>query len=134
MEAVLNWSFSICNQVYWGLLGRWLWNLYRFGPSITASGFWAGLADPDLCAKLSPGSQVSDWLTADRGGITTACAALINRSFHSFEVSVHTLLYVTTAYMLVKAVAAHIHRRHMSSLFVQDLKTHGIMVPFSKTI
>jgi hypothetical protein len=134
METALHWAGAALNKVYWVLLGRWLWNLYRFGPSLTASGFWAGLADADLCAKLSPGSQVSDWLATDRSGVSLSCAALINRSFHSFEVSVHTLLYLTTAYMLIKAVAAHIHRRHMSHLLVQDLKTHGIMVPFAKTI
>ena len=130
METACELLYWAANRMYWCVLGRWLWNLYRYGPGITSSGFWAGITDTDLCARLSVGSQVSDWYNLDRTGASYTCLALIDRSFKSFEVSVHSTLYIILAYVIVKMVLGALSRRRATTDLIFSLKQHGIMIPY----
>jgi hypothetical protein len=85
------------------LLGRWLWMLFRHGP--LRMGFWKGLADPDICARIAGNSEVRDWMTAG-GGTSAACEAMIQREFNSFAVLAHTALYATTCAVVVTSLVA----------------------------
>lgn len=75
---------------YDALLGSWLWSLYRAGP--LRLGFWRGLSDPEVCARLTPSSESTDWVTGT-GEPTAGCKTMIDRDFRTFEVMVHTVLY-----------------------------------------
>ncbi len=72
-----------------------LWVLYKEGPAYM--GGWLGLSDPEICARLAPGSQVLDWARAD----DSHCQALIARSFRGFALSVHAALGLLAVYCLL---------------------------------
>lgn len=121
-QAVVSTSCWWLSQVYWAVMGTWLWNLYRHGPHLTSWGFWAGMADEEVCAKLSSGSQVKDWLD---GGLlpTSRCTDMISRSFHSFTVSVHSVLYLYVLYTLFKLVFMAVDRMLTTKTLAGELKT-----------
>ena len=110
-EALAGWAwqhgYAACASVYWALIGRWLWNLFRHGPQLGSWGFWAGMEDAEVCARLSPGSQVSDWLV-----LPGRCASLIDRHFQAFLVAVHTTLYIMLCITALRTVLRHWERRH----------------------
>jgi len=88
------------------------------------------MADQDVCALLSSGSQSSDWMVA--GEASHSCMALIQRSFQSFEVFVHTALYVLFGYLLIQWGLGFCKRRQFTKALVKDLKEQGIMIPYQK--
>jgi hypothetical protein len=98
---------------------------------LTSWGFWAGLADEDLCARLSNGSQSSDWLSYDRSGASFGCKALIERSFTSFAVAVHTFLYVLVLTLALKNWFAQVQRTKfaetVTKAVVAEIKQSGLI-------
>lgn len=88
--------------LYDALLGRWLWRLFRHGPALL--GFWEGMGDADICARMSRTSEVMDWVNGS-GDATAACVAMIRRRFGALEVVAQTALYAVTVYVAVTAAA-----------------------------
>jgi hypothetical protein len=123
---------TVVNKMYWVVIGNWLWNLYRYGPMLTSSGFWAGLADEDVCARLSSGSMTSDWLIPGRNVVTYGCTALIERSFASFAVIVHTMLYIVFLCILFKAYSSYCQRtrfaKSVTKSILSELKDSGLLL------
>ena len=76
--------------LYDAFVGKWLWLLFRHGPF--ALGFWKGLSDADICARIAHNSEAADWLTPS-GTVTTACLNMIDREFRSTNAIVVVLLY-----------------------------------------
>ena len=121
VQKLADLALQASRVVYRTLLGQWLWELYRYGPMLTSWGFWAGIADQDLCAKLAVGSQVGDWMSYQTYGTANSqCLALIDRSFRSFAVATHTLLYCTALYCVAVAVVRHLQRRSMAAAMAKE--------------
>jgi len=120
MDAFLLYVKTCLYALYWATFGSWLWNLYRFGPYVTAWGFWAGMADEEVCARLASGTQALDWLGPN--GPTVACTALISRSFQTFVVVIHTFLYMVTAWTAVKAACQMWERKSLLRTLAQELR------------
>lgn len=131
MDALGAFLFTaVCTGVrhaYWVVIGNWLWNLYRHGPHITSYGFWAGMADEDVCSRLSSGSLSSDWLTP-HGVASSRCLSMIERSFRSFTVLVHTCLYVWFLLLCMRACTSYWHRRRVSKTLIEDFYAHGLVL------
>lgn len=84
-DTILGWLYSL-------FVGQWLWTMFRYGPS--SLGCWKGLADADVCARLSRNSEARDWMLPGSDNIpTAACTNMIQREFDAFAVVVHTVLY-----------------------------------------
>lgn len=64
--------------------------LFRHGPF--ALGFWKGLSDADICARIAHNSETADWLSPN-GSVTAACLNMIEREFRSTNAIVVVLLY-----------------------------------------
>jgi hypothetical protein len=106
--------------LYNAIIGSWLWKLYRSGPM--SLGFWGGLADAEVCARMAGNSEAMDWMvTTDV--VSQRCLNMIERSFQSLAVSVQVLLYVcvvcvaitslrqwVVTKLLVKSFANEFHR------------------------
>jgi len=112
---------SVWAHVHWATVGSWMWNLYRNGPQLTSWGFWAGMADEEVCARLSYGSQARDWMD-DGMGPAARCQALILRSFASFSVVVHSAMYMFLVYTALKMVLMRAERWHMAKLLAREFK------------
>jgi hypothetical protein len=102
------------------LVDDWLWDLYRRGP--LWMGFWNGMDEADICARLSGASHASDWLvTREPGaasggrvtgtntaggalGVSDACLQRIQRDFAAFAVLMQFGLYVVCVCMFVASV------------------------------
>lgn len=92
---------NVLHGLYDVAVHRWLWRLFRHGPFFL--GFWKGLADADICARLAGNSEASDWrVEGAAAGVTPACTAMIHREYASVEV-----LVVTGLYMVTVAVLSH---------------------------
>lgn len=87
--------------MYDALVGRWLWQLFRNGPS--SLGFWKGLADEDICARIARNSQAADWITV-QGDVAPSCTAMIQREYAAFSVTVHTVMYLVTLLVLLRTL------------------------------
>lgn len=99
---------TVAEEAYRALIGRWLWKLYRHGPMVTPTiGFWAGLSDVDMCARMA-NSAASDWaIGGEAGRVAVAaprCTQMIARAFSAFEVSVQVLLYAAFLWWLLCAL------------------------------
>jgi hypothetical protein len=88
-------------SVYWCLLGKWMWELFRYGPG---RWFWMGLPDVDVCCQLAQGTRATDWIDANTGEATSGCTSLIQRSYEAFAIAVHTGLYVSLLLVVIMAV------------------------------
>ena len=115
------WDFAACFQyLYWSLIGKWLWDVFRHGPA--SLGCWASAADHDMCARIAVGTRSIDWLQFDLVTPTQACTDLIARSFHSFSVVVHSVLYVCVVFYVCKSLAQCAHQRHFARVLALELR------------
>lgn len=121
------------------LLGQWLYKLYRSGPMWTPWGFWAGLADADVCARLAGSvSQASDWLTSNNVP-TRACVAMIQRAYNSFAVTIHTGLYIVLVVYclrcLVGLAVTRAQTRALATAFAREFaRLQGAAVPLASRV
>ena len=122
MEPMLAWTSRAAAYLHWCVLGKWLWDLFRFGPRLTASGFWAGLPDEDVCALLAPGTRVADWTVAATGMPSSGCEALVFRSFQSFLVLVHTILYITVLVCASRMLCRRADHAHLARRVALELR------------
>lgn len=106
------------NLVYDMFVGRWLWMLFRHGP--LALGFWKGLSDQDICARIARNSETSDWVNPATGAVTSPCENMIDREFESFVVVVHSAIYVVTILLTVSAL-----KQYCSTRLKTNAKTHA---------
>jgi hypothetical protein len=104
------------NDLYDAVLGQWLWRLYRFGPMLTSFGFWSGLRDEEVCARLTSHTEVMDWLDPQTGSATHRCVTMIQRSFGAFEVTIHIALYCLLLFQLLSLITSWYRRRYMEQL------------------
>lgn len=88
-------------SVYNIFIGKWLWLLYRKGP--ISLGFWGGLQDAEVCARMAGNSEVFDWMHGS-GVVADRCLNMISRAFQSFSVTVQLVLYIGCFYMTVSTV------------------------------
>ena len=113
--------------LYWSFIGKWLWDLFRHGPA--SLGCWASAADHDVCARIATGTRSVDWLEYDVFTPTHACTDLIQRSFYSFSVVVHSALYVCAIVCACRALAHVLHQRNFARTLALELRaTHCVPV------
>ena len=86
------------NVLYEVSIGRWLWDLYRNGP--LRLGFWGGLGDAEVCARMAGNSNAADWVVC-QGVVTHACEHMIRRSFQGLTVTIHLVMYVACVVVLL---------------------------------
>lgn len=104
--------------VYEALLGAWLRELYMDGPR--AFGCWGGLSHAEVCARLTPASEARDWI--DVGNVpSAACVAMVERSYHSFVVCVHVLLYMALIWMVWSATCQWRNRRNIATAITRAM-------------
>lgn len=83
-------AWELVAQAYDTLVVRRLWTLFRHGP--LALGFWKGLDDADICARMAGNSNARDWVGPD-GAVVPACAEAIARDFNVLVVVAHTAVW-----------------------------------------
>jgi hypothetical protein len=108
----------VANTLYDIFIGRWLWMLFRHGP--LALGFWKGLSDQDICARIARNSESSDWVNPATGEATRPCENMIEREFDSFVVVIHSVMYVVTILLTVSAL-----KQYCSAKLKARAKTHA---------
>jgi hypothetical protein len=107
--------------------------LFRHGP--LALGFWKGLSDADICARIARNSEAQDWMvvspashptTSSTATASTACLNMIDREFRSFAVVVHTVLYLVCVLVLLSSVrqywAARVKARAQTQAFSKAIQ------------
>jgi hypothetical protein len=102
---------------------------------VTSFGFWAGLRDEEVCARIAGHTEVMDWVNG-QGEASHRCTAMIQRSFGAFEVTVHVLLYIGLIITLVSSVLAWYRQRQMAALvksFVHVVHDAHAVVPSVST-
>ena len=107
------------------MLNGVLWTMYREGPGYL--GGWLGLSDQELCARLTPGSQVMDWV--HRAGLqftaSDQCQDMIQRAFRGFAVSVYfglALLALHLAWRLLPMACTHLWRTFFKQQQMQQMQ------------
>jgi len=128
MEALASPFLQLWQGVYSILIGNWLWSMYRYGPQITSWGFWAGLNDQELCARLAPMSQASDWFIPSTASASAACQALIHRSYQSFAVLAHTIMYACVLYFCLRMLFQSVAKQSMAKRVAQELLANGVIL------
>lgn len=86
---------------YYVFVGYWLQTLFRSGPAWL--GFWKGLGEGDICARLTKTTEALDWYDG-RGDVLPACTRMIEREYGSFVVMVHLCLYLALIYYVITSV------------------------------
>ena len=104
------------NVLYEFGIGRWLWDLYRNGPMFL--GFWGGLGDAEVCARLSGNSNASDWILFNT--VTRACENMIQRSFRGLSVTVNAIMYVTCIILLLATLRQWLVAKAMAKTFAHE--------------
>ena len=103
------WVPAMFASLYEVAIGKWLWMLFRHGP--LALGFWKGLSDADICARISKSSEALDWVHPVSGATNRACENMIAREFTSFTVVVHIILYILAIVVAVSGVKQYMATR-----------------------
>lgn len=113
------------NRLYEIGIGSWLWDLFRSGPM--SLGFWGGLADAEVCARMTVNTHAVDWMTIHPSGFSAspACVNMINRSFESFSIVVQLGLYIACVCMVLASVRQWLMSKAMAKTFAREL--HAIM-------
>ena len=70
--------------------------LYYYGPSFMGVGFWEGMPNVEICAKIT-GYTEFFWQANQAD-----CTEMINAKFYSFQISVEVLLYFLIVYRFLK--------------------------------
>ncbi len=90
------------DKLYEFFIGQWLWMLFRHGP--LAMGFWKGLSDQDICARIARNSEAQDWVHPVTGAVTGPCEHMIEREYESFKVVVHSVMYIIAIILVLSGV------------------------------
>ena len=111
---------NFMNRLYDIGVGRWLWDLYRSGPM--SLGFWGGLADAEVCARMTVNTQALDWMSVGVDGFSPspACVSMILRSFESLSVVVQIGLYLTCICMCVATLRQWLVSKTMARTFARE--------------
>ena len=121
MWSVLAMFNALGEWMYWCFVGKWLWDFFRHGPA--ALGCWASAPDQDVCARIAGGTRSADWLEFDLVTPTRACTELIQRTYTSFGVAVHSGLYVLAVVCACRVLAVVAHQRHFARVLALELHT-----------
>ena len=95
--------------------------MFRNGP--LSLGFWGGLADAEVCARMTVNTQAMDWMTIhahDGFSVSPACVGMILRSFESFSVVVQLGLYVASICVLVATLRQWLVSKCMARTFARE--------------
>ena len=105
------------NYIYEFGIGQWVWDLYRNGPMLL--GFWGGLGDPEVCARLSGNSNAADWMMPS-GVVSQACENMIQRSFRGLSVTVNLIMYISCVFLTFATVRQWLVGKAMAKTFAHE--------------
>ena len=105
------------NSLYEFGIGQWVWDLYRNGPMLL--GFWGGLGDAEVCARMSGNSNAIDWVISS-GLVSQACENMIQRSFRGLSVTVNLVMYISCVFLCFATLRQWLVGRAMAKTFAHE--------------